>query len=161
QIIQREKHRVTVRKVGADPKEGAEIVASLFSLADPLLESLMDLKETDAELREGLGLLLLYRAGPRRAERFLSTSTIPKSRRMAYPSVIESASEIWLLTRFEEVCALFKELSDKGSKVLSQWEDLSSQIMELVKDWRRSPGYPDHRTMLFELFLRGKAEIFK
>jgi hypothetical protein len=166
QLARREKDQLILREAGSAAKAGdADRVIELFSLDDPLLQGLMGLDGMETsrreQLLEGLGILLLYRSGPRRAEPYLSAGSIPKSRRKAYLSLMEGAAEIWLLARFEETCTLFRDLSDKKPPALSRWEDFCARITELVRNWRRFPGYPDRRQMLFDLFVRGKGEVFK
>ncbi len=108
-----------------------------------------------ASVVEGLGLLLLFRFGPQRAEPLLLDSSLEEARREANREKLKEASDLWLEARLKEAQSL--EIAFEGGPS-DFWDYLASMVGELILGWRKRPDYPGQQEVLRASYLKSREE---
>jgi pSer/pThr/pTyr-binding forkhead associated (FHA) protein len=107
-----------------------------------------------AELRRGLGLLLLLRAGAERARPLLLDPALEAPAREEAEDLIAEAGDVWLRVRHEEARAL--EAGCAGGPA-DGWEHVAETAAELLLGSRGRPGLNEARADLAALYARARA----
>lgn len=137
---------------------------SLLSLKEEaILGAAGDLAEdARSRLREGLGILILLRQGPERAQALLQDPSLSEERRLWHGRALSEASGFWLAAGLERADARFREWAaareDPGAEL---WNYLAAEAAELFLRARAVPEARDSLTRLKEIFLGARERALR
>ena len=109
----------------------------------------------EAEIFQGLGMLLLLREGPARARPLLLSEKISAEAKKDNEALLSRYVDSWREARLYSLQRLENKLGTAKSPVpVDMWNFIATDAGVLITDWKKRPDYSKVRATLHELFLR-------
>lgn len=110
---------------------------------------------------EGLGLLVLYQAGPQAAQPLLQDTRLKPEAVAAYKLRLQAEEALHLPRWVKGISARLELLKKQRGLPPNAWVDLSNAILQKIRVAKKTPGYETVKKDLGLAFLRAKAEVLR